>query len=156
MSISKHLQKVKDTHTIDQLNRWSTEFRTKKMEIFKSLVDKGLSREEIADAFLYSNMKENYPDFCPLYKLGETCHNLPEDKLCCYGCDCPHFDLSGSPYAKSTRIYVGLCQAYSKMVNYRPYGKPGINVPFFILDCKKCTVPHKMGIAKKLIMNAEV
>jgi len=73
----------------NQLKKWFREFNQKRLKIINKIKKEKFS--EVLEYFLYSNMKEKEPEFCPLYKTGELCHNMDENELVCFYCGCPFF-----------------------------------------------------------------
>lgn len=114
---------------MNPLEKWKEEFERKRDYIVmkEKLYDK--SPEEIAEFFTYKNLKEKYPDFCPLFKTGEKCHDLPEDELNCFFCACPYYDTL---YEKDGEY--GRCEINSKYGYRNKYG---------YWDCSNCLLPHR-------------
>jgi len=99
-------------------DEWLKEFEEKRAKIISKLKDKTII--EIIDYFEYDNMKEKEPDFCPLYKIGEKCHDL--EYLNCFFCACPFY-----------KIYK--CEINSKFAIQIETKR--------VIDCSNCPVPHR-------------
>ena len=105
-------------------------------EILTKLQARGLNTEQIIKYFLYDNMKEAEPDFCPLYKLSKKCHNIPN--LNCYLCACSLFRFSDSTQQSS-------CSVNHKNAEQLDIG------PMSICDCTHCVVPHSVHFIKNVV-----
>lgn len=115
---------------------WFKEHSVLHNSILTKLQDKGLACEEIVKYFLYDNMKEAEPDFCPLYKLNKKCHNL--DNLNCYLCACPLFRFNDSQLKS-------WCSVNHKNSEQLTIGDMDI------CDCSDCSVPHSIHVIKNHI-----
>lgn len=111
------------------LKKWKLSFHEKVCKIIRE--NNLTSPEEVVEFFMYENMKERYPDFCPLYKENKTCHEkLSKDSFNCFFCACPHF--ISSLYNKTEKKFGG-CSLNSKNGLYNEYG---------YWDCTKCYFVH--------------
>jgi len=84
-------------------------------------------------------MKVREPDFCPLYKTGERCHEMAEEQLNCYFCGCPFFDYD---LWDEEHKEFGSCKINS------PYG---IRNEYGYWDCSKCLIPHKSQFVENFL-----
>jgi Zn-finger protein len=122
------------------LREWQRSFHRKRNEIVKKY--NLIAPEEIISFFRYSNLSKKEPDFCPLYKTGETCHTgLSKGELVCYYCGCPHYDVN---YVDPEQGLVGRCKINSLRGGYNKHG---------YWDCTHCTLPHRPLSALKLLKN---
>lgn len=122
----------------NQLKKWYVDFLKKRDNILKI---RGLvTPYEIAEYFTYSNLKEKEPDFCPLFKTNEKCHDLPEDELICYWCACPFYDYD---YFNEEEREYGRCRVNSI------YGKRNEEGYW---DCSNCLLPHRKKFVVKSLL----
>ena len=110
---------------------WHSEHAKKHQKIINKLSH--LNDDEIVEYFNFSNMVQNEPDFCPLYKDNKKCHDMEE--LNCYLCACPNFRVT------QTKSY---CSIDSK-----DGGSIEAKDGFIHQDCSKCLVPHEKKYIKK-------
>ena len=101
-----------------------------------------LNDEEVIDYFIYENMQEKHPDFCPLYADNTKCHEL--EVLNCYFCACNHFRFSdkGLKVEDSKTIY-SLCSIDAKE------GSVFESDNAVHQDCSDCLIPHRRAAIKK-------
>jgi len=101
-----------------------------------------LSDKEIIEYFIFENMKEKHPDFCPLYAENRKCHEM--EVLNCYFCACMHFRFSDE----------GLGENKGKTC----YSQCSINAreaqifeteDAIHLDCSSCILPHRRSVIEK-------
>ena len=101
-----------------------------------------LSDEEVIDYFVYENMQENHPDFCPLYANNIKCHDM--EVLNCYFCACMHFRFSDKGLTKEgNRTRYSLCSIEAKEA------RDFVSDEAIHLDCSDCLIPHKRSVVKK-------
>ena len=94
-----------------------------------------LSNEEIIEYFDYKNISLVKPDFCPLFKNNQKCHNL--ENLNCYLCACPYFRFKDEGFRKKrNKIVYSYCVVNSK------FGKEHISQNSIHQDCSNCFIPH--------------
>ncbi len=124
-------------NTTNPLKKWYNEFRKKRAEVLKHVIDK--SPEGIIKYFTYLNLKKSDPDFCPLFKENIKCHKLKENELICFFCGCPYFDYD--LWDEGNKIYGG-CK--------NPMGR-GYRNRYGYWDCSECHFPHLKENALKLI-----
>lgn len=111
------------------LKKWFLDFKKRRENIVRS---GGLSSPgKIADYFTYTNMKNKHPDFCPLYKNEQKCHDMSSNELICYFCACPYYDYE---YYNEAKKEYGRC-----LINSR-YGKRN---RWGYWDCTNCLLPHR-------------
>ena len=110
---------------------WFEDHAKKHQKIIRKLSH--LSNEAIIEYFDFENMLQNEPDFCPLYKTKEKCHNV--EKLNCYLCACPLFRVA------DTKSYCSID------------AKEGSSIcaddGYIHQDCSKCAIPHSTQYVKK-------
>jgi Zn-finger protein len=95
----------------------------------KKIMDKlsHLSDDEVIEYFRFENMVEKEPDFCPLYKDNQKCHDLKT--LNCYLCACPNFRVGEEKsHCDIQSINGGQIVAKDGYIHQ---------------DCSRCSVPHK-------------
>ena len=120
---------------MNPLKMWFIEFKKKRDKIVEENNLK--TPEEIVEFFTYSHISKKYPDFCPLFKLKQKCHNLNEDELVCYFCACPFYDYD---YYNEEKKEYGRCKINSIYGKRNEYG---------YWDCSGCLLPHR----KKFVLN---
>jgi len=120
-------------------SEWFEAHAKRHEEIMKTLIQ--LSNEEVIDYFLYENMQEKHPDFCPLYADGTKCHKMED--LNCYFCACNHFRFSdkGLSEENGKRRY-SLCSINAKA------SADFETEDALHLDCSACQIPHKHAVIK--------
>jgi len=119
---------------------WFESHANKHEEIMKLLIH--LSDDEVIDYFIYENMQEKHPDFCPLYDDNVKCHDMEE--LNCYFCGCNHFRFSDNGLKKEgDKIVYSLCSIDAKE------GKTFESENAIHQDCSGCIIPHKRSVIKK-------
>lgn len=124
-------------------NEWVSDHDQKLWAVLEKLKD--YSAEEIVDYFDFENMKEQEPDFCPLYEMNTKCHNV--EKLNCLFCACPFFDYSdneplGISEDKKVMSHCNINSRFSSTYEFEN------NVQ---CDCSNCTIPHTDQFAKSYI-----
>jgi hypothetical protein len=119
---------------------WFESHATKHEAIMKTLTH--LNDEEVMTYFIFENMKEKHPDFCPLYAENKKCHDI--EVLNCYFCACNHFRFSdkGLKKEKNKTIY-SLCSIGAKE------GKYFESEDAVHQDCSACLIPHQRAVIKK-------
>jgi len=113
-------------------------------EKHKAIMDRltHLSDEEVITYFRFENMVEKEPDFCPLYKKHQKCHDMQE--LNCYLCACPNFRFKDMGFKKiENRTLYSTCSIDSKD------GSQHISDNAIHQNCAGCSVPHHEGYIKK-------
>jgi Zn-finger protein len=117
-------------------------FVDKRLKIVKKLVDKGMSEQEIVDYFLYPGMSKKEPGFCILYGCDKVCHSLPREKLNCFDCYCPYYELV--VWNDGEKDITGRCAMGSEYMTFftTATGEQ-------ILDCSNCWFPHTEKVVKK-------
>jgi hypothetical protein len=119
---------------------WFESHAKKHEEIMQTLIH--LSDDEVIDYFIYENMQEKHPDFCPLYEQNTKCHDIKE--LNCYLCACNHFRFSEEGLKKE-----GLKTVYSLCAIDAKEGKIFESEDIIHQDCSSCLIPHKRSVIKK-------
>lgn len=122
---------------------WSIKHYEDRKAILEKLKDK--SEEEIVEYFNYDNMVDSEPNYCPLYAMGNKCHNMKD--LNCLLCACPFFKFSDDkPIDIRGDIKVmSVCTIDSKHANSYIIGNKQQ------CDCSQCTVPHKYHVVMKFL-----
>jgi len=119
---------------------WFESHASKHKEIMKTLTH--LSDDDVIDYFIYENMQEKHPDFCPLYEQNEKCHDMEE--LNCYFCACNHFRFSDDGLRKEgTKTVYSLCSIDAKE------GRTFESDNAIHQDCSACLIPHKRSVIKR-------
>jgi hypothetical protein len=119
---------------------WFETHAQKHADIMKTLIH--LSDDEVIGYFVYENMKEKHPDFCPLYAQNKKCHKMEE--LNCYFCGCMYFRFSDEGLKKEEgRTCYSLCSIEAKK------GKRFESDEAIHQDCSECCIPHKRSVIKK-------
>lgn len=80
--------------------------------------------------FVYSKFKKIAPDFCPLYKSNDICHNVKKHEFDCWNCYCGYYDYK---HIDQTKGLLGRCKRVCNKGKY-------INK---IWDCSDCTDLHQ-------------
>ena len=121
-------------------SEWFEAHAARHEKIMRSLT--ALSDAEVIDYFLYENMQQKHPDFCPLYESNTKCHEM--DELNCYFCACPHFRFSDAGISKEKgKTRYSLCHIDAKdSADFET--EDAIH-----LDCSACELPHKKGVIQK-------
>ena len=120
--------------------QWFESHATKHKAIMDTLTD--LSDEEVISYFIFENMKNKHPDFCPLYADNKKCHEMEE--LNCYFCACNHFRFSDEGLAKE-----GACTRYSLCHIDAKESCDFVSDDAIHLDCSNCEIPHKKSVIHK-------
>ncbi len=122
---------------------WFDAHAMKHKSIIAKLVACGNTKEQIIDYFVFENMVQNEPDFCPLYAKNEKCHD--QTYLNCYFCACPHFRFDDAGVkTKEEKIQYSFCSIASQDGKQATYGDA------IHQDCSACGIPHaKSYVAKK-------
>ncbi len=110
------------------LSKWYKDFIAKRNSIIKKYNLK--MPEQIASFFLYKNLKGKEPDFCPLFRKNEKCHNMKEEDFNCFYCGCPFYDYK--IWDEENKI-LGAC-----LLNK----SDGVRNQYGYWDCTNCTLPH--------------
>jgi len=119
---------------------WFETHAKKHEAIMKTLTH--LSDAEVIDYFIFENMKERHPNFCPLYAENKKCHDM--DELNCYFCACNHFRFSDDGLVKEgEQIRYSLCHINAKE------SRDFISDDAIHLDCSNCQIPHKQSVIQK-------
>jgi Zn-finger protein len=115
--------------------KYKNEFCDKRAKVLKKLLAEGMSEKQIVDCFQYSSISKKEPDFCILFGCGEVCHSLPREKLNCFGCYCPYFEME--VWNDGERDIIGRCAICSEYMTIftTPMGE-------HLLDCTNCWFPH--------------
>ncbi|MEO0258500.1 MAG: hypothetical protein ABIM32_03590 [candidate division WOR-3 bacterium] len=115
---------------MNPLKEWAFAFKRKRSELL--LKHKLKTAEEISQFFRYTNLSRIEPDFCPLFKSKEVCHERPKlDDFNCYYCACPFFDYE---YWNEELKEFGRCTFGSALGKYNEHG---------YWDCTNCSFVHK-------------
>ncbi len=102
----------------------------------------GKSVDEIIDYFDYDNMRSRHPDFCPLYKKNQKCHEI--ERLNCFLCGCVYFRYNDDGIDESEgRIRYSKCSISARK------SREFIACDAIHLDCSECDIPHRASVAKK-------
>ncbi|MFW5990524.1 MAG: cysteine-rich small domain-containing protein [Campylobacterales bacterium] len=94
----------------------------------KFIEKEGLEEDSLEKSFLYENLSQKEPNFCPLYVENQKCHDI--EYLNCIFCACPFYMVKNSKT---------LCSINSRFGKY--IGDT--------LDCSDCFVPHRKGFVRK-------
>jgi len=114
--------------------QWYLRHGKKHAEIMRRL--EGLDESEVLEYFLYDNMLENEPDFCPLYRDGKKCHDI--ENLNCYLCACPYFRFDDAAIEKRDgKELRSLCSIDAVKSSFIEHDD------VIHLDCSACLLPHK-------------
>jgi hypothetical protein len=120
---------------------WFKEHAKKHAKIMKKL--KNRSDDEVIKYFLYENMVQNEPDFCPLYIKDKKCHDMEE--LNCYLCACSNFRFDDGGFKDvDGKILKSYCSIDSKD------GRQFASKDVIHQDCSRCIVPHKKSFIKRV------
>ena len=121
-------------------SEWLESHAQKNEEIMRHL--RHLSDDEVIDYFIYENMQQKHPDFCPLYADNTKCHEM--DELNCYFCACNHFRFSDEGLVKEgDRIRYSRCDIHARE------SRDFISENAIHLDCSNCQIPHKRSVIQK-------
>ena len=122
---------------------WFESHIHKRTQIVTSLVGKGYDKEAMIDYFVFENMIKCEPQFCPLYKNKQKCHDMMY--LNCYFCACPYFyfDDNGISVDKKGLVIKSGCRINSKKA------KTSIHASDVHLDCSMCFVPHTKAFVRR-------
>lgn len=126
---------------INLLQQWENEHRK---DILDSLKKAGIDLTlenipEIIEETSFKTRSEKYPEKCPYYQLGYSCHRVVSD-LNCFLCACPNYE-SG--------CLEGGCKINS------PKGKFHVhpNLPMGrVWDCSACAVNHSPDEIKRYLI----
>jgi len=120
--------------------QWFESHAQKHEAIMKTLTH--LNDAEVIEYFLFENMREKHPDFCPLYAQNKKCHEI--ESLNCYFCACNHFRFSDKGLTQEgNQTRYSLCAIEAK--ESRDFkSKDAIH-----LDCSSCEIPHKKSVIEK-------
>ena len=119
---------------------WFESHAIKHESIMKTLSH--LSDDEVIEYFVYENMQEKHPDFCPLYADNTKCHEMED--LNCYFCACNHFRFSDEGLKKEgDKIIYSNCYIKAKE------GKRFESENAIHQDCSDCLIPHKRAVIHK-------
>ncbi len=119
---------------------WFESHAVKHETIMKTLTH--LSDKETIEYFIFENMKEKHPDFCPLYAENKKCHEM--EVLNCYFCACNHFRFSDDGLAEEgTRTRYSICDINAKE------SQDFVSDNAIHLDCSNCQIPHKNAVIQK-------
>jgi Zn-finger protein len=111
--------------------KWLKQYNLKRQNILDKLSH--LTKDEVIKYFDFENMKKEEPEFCPLYKDNQKCHDT--QNLNCYFCACPEFKVDDTK---------SFCIINSK------YGSTTKDKNGFIhQDCSSCLIPHNEKYIKK-------
>ena len=108
--------------------------------VMKKLTNKSI--DEIIEYFKFENMVKNEPDFCPLYKDNQKCHDM--ENLNCYLCACPNFRFKDEGFSKTEdgKTLYSVCSINSKD------GDQYIGEDYIHQNCSGCVVPHRAKYIK--------
>ena len=122
-------------------NSWFQEHGEKHKAIMKKL--RHLSDDDVIKYFIFENMVEKEPDFCPLYQDNKKCHDM--ENLNCYLCACPNFrfDDEGFKQIEEKTLY-STCDINSKD------GSQYISNDAIHQNCEGCKVPHHEAYIQKV------
>ena len=126
---------------------WFDSHALQHKKVVDKLLKRGYNQEQIIEYFNFENMCKEEPDFCPLYKDKQKCHEV--DSLNCYLCACPNFRFSDKGVDTiNKRTRYSYCDIDSKE------GKAGVFDNAIHQDCSGCSVPHhKAYVAKHFDTN---
>lgn len=123
---------------------WAKEDNQKHNAVIEKLKQQAFTKEQIMDYFVYENMVQHEPDFCPLYQKAEKCHNV--EYLNCYFCGCPHFCFDDNGIETRNGLIVkSQCNIDSKKALKFVY--EGVEH----LDCSACSLPHTKSFVQKFL-----
>jgi len=126
----------------ENYRKYKKMFVDKRLKIVKKLVDMGMPEQEIVDYFLYPAMSKKESGFCILYGSDEVCHSLPKEKLNCFGCYCPYYELV--VWNDGETDITGRCAMGSEYMSIFSTATGD-----HILDCSNCWFPHSEAEVKK-------
>lgn len=115
---------------------WFHKHAAKHKAIVDKLLSRGMDKDAIIDYFVYENMVQNEPAFCPLYKKNKKCHEM--EHLNCYLCACPNFRFSDEGIVEKN----ALLQMSGCAIN-RKQGRLIESKGKLHQDCTFCTLPHE-------------
>ena len=122
-------------------NSWFQEHGEKHKSIMKKL--RHLSDDDVIKYFIFENMVEKEPDFCPLYKDNKKCHDM--ENLNCYLCACPNFRFDDEGFKQiGDKTLYSTCDIDSKD------GSQFISEDAIHQNCEGCGVPHHEAYIKKV------
>lgn len=123
-------------------SKWFVENKQKHNAVIEKLKQKGFSKEQIIDYFVFENMVDNESDFCFLYSKNQKCHCV--NYLNCFFCGCPHFRFNDEGIeVKDDVVVKSQCSIDSKKALKFVY--EGVEH----LDCSACALPHTKSFVKK-------
>ena len=115
---------------MNPLEQWRTEHIRKVKKIIR---ENNLTGEQIPQFFLYDNLRERYPDFCPLFEKDKLCHaGVEREKFCCLFCACPFYDHQ--LWDEENKIFGG-CRINSRFGRRNEAG---------YWDCTNCVFVHNI------------
>ena len=91
----------------------------------------------IIKEFNFNNRKQKNPNECPCYSQNKPCHKIPEEKLNCFFCYCPNYDLTKEEGGCKINNPKGKWFFSDKL----PKSK--------IWDCSDCDIPHEEEFVKQ-------
>ncbi len=119
------------------LSKWYKDFIAKRNYIIEKYNLK--TPEQIASFFIYKNLKEKEPNFCPLFPKNEKCHDMKEEDLNCFYCACPFYNYE--IWDEEKKIFGACLLSESE----------GIRNQYGYWDCTNCTLSHTSEfVIKKL------
>ena len=123
-------------------SEWKIDEDIRKGILITKLQSQGKTTAEIVGYFDFDNMKEQEPDYCPLYLTSTKCHNI--EKLNCFFCGCPHFEYNDDGiYTQQGKT------VYSKCTINAPKGAGFLTDKAVHQDCSNCNIPHKPDFIRK-------
>ena len=120
---------------------WFQEHGDKHQAIMAKLTH--LSDNKVIDYFKFENMVKNEPNFCPLYKDNQKCHDM--ENLNCYLCACPNFRFDDEGFEKiEEKTLYSTCDIDSKD------GSQYMSEDAIHQNCEGCGVPHHETYIRKV------